>query len=134
MKLGEIVKNIIALYFTVWILILRKIRSVYHLDRNGVNFGVFLKLVGLFRDEETPPLSRSVSVPTMQRSTSIRERKRFLSDHGGCKKSLESSVSQNFVLKKKKETNTDNKLPNLTKMKLTCKRSLLIAKEEKRSR
>ena len=125
---GDFFKGLVTLYLTIWLLLLKKIKSVYQLDGNRLNFGVFLKLVGLNREE--PSISRSVSVPTMQRSTSIRERRRFLSDRGEYKRD-NSYSRQQFVLRRKKSSDQEN----LGRVKVTCRKSLLHAKHEaKRSR
>lgn len=154
--LSDIFKTLLAFYMTVWLLLLQKVRGVYQLDGNKLSFGVFLKLVGVTKNEDKVALSRSVSVPTMQRSTSIRERRRFLSDRGAEKTSGSNSYSsQHFNLRKRSSTaaatmesapqaepttmaSTAN--PGLLqnevqgKIKFTCKKSLLMAKGGRKSR
>lgn len=137
MTISDIFKTLVAFYMTVWLLLLQKVRGVYQLDGNKLSFGVFLKLVGVCRDEDKVPLSRSVSVPTMQRSTSIRERRRFLSDRSD--QNTNSYSSQSFHLRKRssnssaeESSSTKEMINNLRndvqgRVKFTCKKSLLMA-------
>ena len=137
MKIGDFFKNLVTLYVTIWLLVIKKLKIAYRLDGKKINFGVFLKLVDYFRTkEENTSMTRSVSFPMMQRSDSIRDlsgRRRFLSEEGGMK----NSYSQDFTLRKKSNINTSSPGQNnlrVGRMKFTCKRSLLLEKQVKQLR
>ena len=144
-----------ALYLSIWLLILKKLKVVYQLDASKkINFGVFLSFVGYFRKRESEPPTRTSSLPSMHRSTSIRERRRFLSDHsirggGGRTSSAEDSPfsTQQFILRKKassssasaaSEDNVDGsvgkKNEKVGTLKYTMRKSLMYAMESKKSR
>ena len=81
MGIGNLLKTLMALYLSIWLLILKKLKVVYQLDGN--NFGIFVSFVGYFRRRRDEKPKRTVSLPSIHRSTSIRERRRFHSDGGG---------------------------------------------------
>merc|ERR1712061_372904 len=96
-----------ALYLSIWLLILKKLKVVYQLDGN--NFGIFVSFVGYFRRRRDEKPKRTVSIPSIHRSTSIRERRRFHSDGGGLtnrKSDNTMFATQQFVLRKRKNTAT----------------------------
>ena len=133
MKFGDLVKSLVSLYITIWLLIYKKIKDVYQLEGPRINFGVFLKLI--FNSDKEKP-KRSVSMPTIHRSTSIRERRRNKSDP--CMVKKDSYSTQNFLLKRKSSsTSLDNleassSINDIGKMKFKCRKSLiLLAREEK---
>jgi len=135
MKIGDFVKSLVSLYITIWLLILKKIRDVYQLEGPHINFGVFLKL---FLNSDKEPPKRSVSMPTIHRSISIRERRRNKSDPCMVQKTDNSFSTQNFLLRRKNSsTSLDNLDGNksadfqIGKMKFKCRKSLIIAREEK---
>ena len=139
MKVTDFFKNLVALYVTIWLLVIKKLKVAYKLDGKKINFGVFLTLVDYFRTkEESSGMTRSVSFPMMQRSDSIRDlngRRRFLSERGAGKNSIDKEYSQDFTLRRKSKlnpTNTDKCLSG--KMKFTCKRSLILDKQVKQLR
>ena len=161
MGVGNLLKTLMALYLSIWLLILKKLKVVYQLDGKKINFGVFLSFVGYFRKRENEPPTRTNSLPSMQRSTSIRERRRFLSDHsirgsGGRRSSLASSSedgasnglfsTQQFILRKRasppeaaSEDNVDTSVGKRKKekvgtLKYTMRKSLMYAMETKKSR
>ena len=150
---GNLLKTLMALYLSIWLLILKKLKVVYQLDASKkINFGVFLSFVGYFRKRESEPPTRTSSLPSMHRSTSIRERRRFLSDHsirggGGRTSSAEDSPfsTQQFILRKKassssaaSEDNVDGsvgkKNEKVGTLKYTMRKSLMYAMESKKSR
>ena len=134
MKIGEFFKNLVTLYVTIWLLVIKKLKIGYKLDGNKVNFGVFLKLVDYFRNkEETTSMTRSVSFPMMQRSDSVRDlngRRRFLSAQETRKNRKTEEFSQDFTLRKKSNPNYSSACTG--KMKFTCKQSLLLEKQAKK--
>ena len=135
MKIGEFFKNLVTLYVTIWLLVIKKLKIGYKLDGNKVNFGVFLKLVDYFRNKEetTTSMTRSVSFPMMQRSDSVRDlngRRRFLSAQEGRKSRKTDEFSQDFTLRKKSDSNQSS--TRTGKMKFTCKQSLLLEKQAKK--
>ena len=136
MKIGEFFKNLVTLYVTIWLLVIKKLKIGYKLDGNKVNFGVFLKLVDYFRNkEETTSMTRSVSFPMMQRSDSVRDlngRRRFLSAQESRKSRKTEDFSQDFTLRKKSDPNHSSCNPRTGKMKFTCKQSLLLEKQAKK--
>ena len=133
MKIGEFFKNLVTLYVTIWLLVIKKLKIGYKLDGNKVNFGVFLQLVDYFRKkEETTDMTRSVSFPMMQRSDSVRDlngRRRFLSAPESRKNRKTEEFSQDFTLRKKSDPSST---PRTGKMKFTCKQSLLLEKQAKK--
>ena len=150
---GNLLKTLMALYLSIWLLILKKLKVVYQLDASKkINFGVFLSFVGYFRKRESEPPTRTSSLPSMHRSTSIRERRRFLSDHsirggGGRTSSAEDSPfsTQQFILRKRaspssaaSEDNVDGsvgkKNEKVGTLKYTMRKSLMYAMESKKSR
>ena len=150
---GNLLKTLMALYLSIWLLILKKLKVVYQLDASKkINFGVFLSFVGYFRKRESEPPTRTSSLPSMHRSTSIRERRRFLSDHSirggeGRTSSAEDSPfsTQQFILRKKassssaaSEDNVDGsvgkKNEKVGTLKYTMRKSLMYAMESKKSR
>ena len=120
--------------WTIWLLVIKKLKIGYKLDGNKVNFGVFLKLVDYFRNkEETTSMTRSVSFPMMQRSDSVRDlngRRRFLSAQETRKNRKTEEFSQDFTLRKKSNPNYSSACTG--KMKFTCKQSLLLEKQAKK--
>ena len=135
MKIGEFFKNLVTLYVTIWLLVIKKLKIGYKLDGNKVNFGVFLQLVDYFRKKEettSTSMTRSVSFPMMQRSDSVRDlngRRRFLSAQE-TRKSKTEEFSQDFTLRKKSDPNQSS--ARTGKMKFTCKQSLLLEKQAKK--
>lgn len=140
MKFGDLVKSLVSLYITIWLLILKKIKDVYQLEGPNINFGIFLKV--FYRSGEKP--KRSISMPTIHRSTSIRERRRNKSDPlVRSSKIYDSYSTQNFSLRRKKSWENDiergaaansatSDLPynnEIGKMKIKCKKSLMMARE-----
>ena len=152
MGVGNLLKTLMALYLSIWLLILKKLKVVYQLDASKkINFGVFLSFVGYFRKRESEPPTRTSSLPSMHRSASIRERRRFLSDHsirGGRTSSKEDSPfsTQQFILRKRaspsatasSEDNVDSsagkKKEKVGTLKYTMRKSLMYAMESKKSR
>ena len=47
MGFGNLLKTLMALYLSIWLLILKQLKVVYQLD--GKNFGVIFGFVGFFR-------------------------------------------------------------------------------------
>ena len=127
-------KNLVTLYVTIWLLVIKKLKVAYKLDGKKINFGVFLKLVDYFRTkEENSGMTRSVSFPMMQRSDSVRDlsgRRRFLSERSGGKK----EYSQDFTLRKKSNQTPPSADIRIGRMKFTCKRSLILDKQVKQLR
>ena len=138
MQVKDFFKNLVTLYVTIWLLVIKKLKVAYKLDGKKINFGVFLKLVDFFRTkEENSGMTRSVSFPMMQRSDSVRDlngRRRFLSEQSGGRKSLEKKYSQDFTLRKKSDQNPTSADIRIGKMKFTCKRSLILDKQVKQLR
>ena len=138
MQVKDFFKNLVTLYVTIWLLVIKKLKVAYKLDGKKINFGVFLKLVDYFRTkEENSGMTRSVSFPMMQRSDSVRDlngRRRFLSEQSGGRKSLEKKYSQDFTLRKKSDQNPTSADIRIGKMKFTCKRSLILDKQVKQLR
>ena len=138
MQVKDFFKNLVTLYVTIWLLVIKKLKVAYKLDGKKINFGVFLKLVDFFRTkEENSGMTRSVSFPMMQRSDSVRDlngRRRFLSEQSGGRKSLEEKYSQDFTLRKKSDQNPTSADIRIGKMKFTCKRSLILDKQVKQLR
>ena len=136
MKIGEFFKNLVTLYVTIWLLVIKKLKIGYKLDGNKVNFGVFLQLVDYFRKKEettSTSMTRSVSFPMMQRSDSVRDlngRRRFLSAQETRKNRKTEEFSQDFTLRKKSDPNQSS--ARTGKMKFTCKQSLLLEKQAKK--
>ena len=148
---GNLLKTLMALYLSIWLLILKKLKVVYQLEPSKkINFGVFLSFVSYFRKRESEPPTRTSSLPSIHRSTSIRERRRFLSDHnirGGRTSSAEDSPfsTQQFILRKRaspssaaSEDNVDGsvgkKNEKVGTLKYTMRKSLMYAMESKKSR
>ena len=177
MGFGNLLKTLMALYLSIWLLILKQLKVVYQLDGN--NFGVIFGIVGFFRkrDSSEQPVKRTVSLPSLKKSKSIRERRRFLSDpdpRPQRNRKENPFATQHFVLRKKPSTTT-NKTNSTTiildsnsdsknssnqnsfgdatattgndvkltrckqhdtvgKLRYTCRKSLIYAKEEKQSR
>ena len=134
MKFSEVVKSLVSLYITIWLLILKKIKDVYQLEGPNINFGVFLKV--FYRNGEKP--RRSVSMPTIHRSTSIRERRRNKSDPCMVRTKVYDSYStQSFLLRRKNSSNSlediERAADDVGKMKFKCRKSLMVAREEKKT-
>ena len=139
MKFGDLVKSLVSLYITIWLLILKKIKDVYQLEGPNINFGIFLKV--FYRSGEKP--KRSISMPTIHRSTSIRERRRNKSDPLiRSSKIYDSYSTQNFSLRRKTSWDDIERAPSaaanstsvpqnneIGKMKIKCKKSLMMARE-----
>ena len=174
MGFGNLLKTLMALYLSIWLLILKQLKVVYQLD--GKNFGVIFGFVGFFRkrDSSEQPVKRTVSLPSLKKSKSIRERRRFLSDpdpRPQRNRKENPFATQHFVLRKKPSTTTNktnttainldsnsdsknssnqNSFGDATtgndvklrckqhdtvgKLRYTCRKSLIYAKEEKQSR
>lgn len=132
-----------ALYLSIWLLILKKLKVVYQLDgRNQINFGVFLSFVGYFRKRENEPPKRTTSLPSIHRSTSIRERRRFLSDHSvRSRHEVDGFATQQFTLRKRSPSSEDTsskislgkKKEKVGTIKYTLRKSLIYAKDSKSS-
>ena len=157
MGIGNLLKTLMALYLSIWLLILKQLKVVYQLD--GKNFGVFFGIVGFFRKRDSEP-KRTISLPSLKKSKSIRERRRFLSDPlAERNRKGNPFATQHFVLRKKPITsinsveNSSNSLAGnssnsqtgngkisckqhdtVGKLRYTCRKSLIHAKEEKQSR
>ena len=138
MQVKDFFKNLVTLYVTIWLLVIKKLKVAYKLDGKKINFGVFLKLVDYFRTkEENSGMTRSVSFPMMQRSDSVRDlngRRRFLSEQSGGRKNLEKKYSQDFTLRKKSNENPTSADIRIGRLKFTCKRSLILDKQVKQLR
>ena len=174
MGFGNLLKTLMALYLSIWLLILKQLKVVYQLDGN--NFGVIFGIVGFFRkrDSSEQPVKRTVSLPSLKKSKSIRERRRFLSDpdpRPQRNRKENPFATQHFVLRKKPSTTTTNTTiildsnsdpknssnqnsfgdatasttgndvkarckqhDTVGRLRYTCRKSLIYAKEEKQSR
>lgn len=143
----RVVKTLVAIYVSVCLLILKKLRIVLRQrgEESSSNFGLFLGIVAFLRSQfgqqqQRVETKRSFSLPTqtIQRSTSIRERRRNLSADNENPATYFGSMfaHHQFLLKKRTLGVNTSKchIENATSsLSMRCKKSLIEAKEAKNS-
>jgi hypothetical protein len=147
MGLGNILKTLVALYISVWLLLLKKLRTVYQCDHGNTNFGVFLTIVGFFRGSgfgKQPELKKTLSLPSIHRSTSIRERRRYLSDEATTGNGLVDNrvtrldksdfTHQQFVLRRRQLLDNHAQEYEDIKLNFSCKNSIITQAIEEKTR